>query len=228
MMYANMEEIRQRKKSAFEGMAEKMAEFFSTNGFLKIFSKISDILSFILTAVALAVSILILIGMGGYSALGSALPTLSFTVVTFGFLAMSKKTLLPLAIALSEVAAIYLTTLIVGLVTFAQFYWTAMSVVGYVFSFIFAVVDIALMVTLAIIAWMNFAAMLGPKQYQPQPMYAQPAPQQPVAPAPVAPAPAAPVPAQAAPAPAQVGVCPACGIANEPGSAFCKGCGTKL
>lgn len=197
---------RQRKRDAFYAFSDKLAAFMQTNPVLKAISNISDILSYFITVVSLVMTIVIM-------CLGGQMQVFAILTILFGFLSMSKKSILPFAISLSITSAFGLVTFILYIVFMAKNGQWGISA-SYIISFIFNIVELAVLSCLAALAWTYFAAMLTPKMYQPmqQPM------QQPVQ---------QPVMQQPAPVPVQK-TCPACGSANIGDADFCKICGSKL
>ena len=216
--FINIAEVNARKKSAFEAMADKMAAFFGTNGFLSALANRSDIICYIITGVGLFMSIIeMFFGVFGAS--------LAIAALIFGVMAVSKKSLVPLSVALSYVTLFSLIAFIatlVNLISMAISYWFDFSdAIVIVFELIFSLVEFAVLCTATILSWSYFAATRPPRMYyayngQPAPQqYRQPvqqpapmqqaAPVQQAAPAPVQQVTPAPAPVQQeAPAPAPV------------------------
>ena len=223
-MYTN-----EQKRAAFETFSDKMAEFCSTNSILRPLARGSHIATYILTGFSLVMGIILFF-------LSANTVPLFAVLMFFAVLSLSKKTLLPFCIAISYGAGMYLTVTILQLVAFCQVAGTlgrvqggGAAVVGGVFNIIFMFIVVIALGLLAAVAWMHFVAILPPKMYAPQPGYGQVPPPQPGYQQPV---PQQPPVQQAAPmqpqAPAAPKVCPACGMANDPESGFCRGCGAKI
>lgn len=223
--YAAVEAEKKRKKAAFEEFADKVAGFCRGNGLLAALSGFSDILSYIVTGVCVVMSLVLMF-------MGSIYSVCSVAAILAGVLAISKKTVLPLAVALSGVALVNLIGLIFTIVFSAaagSLAWLSSQAgalaTAYVFQIIFILLELAVLALPVIIAWQYFAATLPPKVYQPAPMYNGQAPvQQPYAqqpyqqpavqaqPAPQAyqqPVQAQPAPVQQTPPPAPVQAQPA-------------------
>ena len=228
----NSAEARLSIKRAFEAMTDKVADFFQTNFFLRLVAKISDIIAYAAAGACLILTIL------NMAINGSGSPVLGMTALIFALLALSKKTVLPLAVVLSELAVFSLIGLIMSAVSIAGaflFYVQVGRVVVFVFNFIFTLAEIGVLTILAIVAWSTFVSMLEPKQYQqpaaPRPQQpAQPTapqPQQPVQPAvsqpqqPIQPVTPAAQPTQ----PADGAWTCSCGGVNSATAKFCKNCG---
>ena len=228
----------EQKKSAFMTFSEKMAEFCNTNGILSPLARYSHIFTYILTGFSLIMGIIL------FFLKVNSVPLFA-VMMFFAVLSLSKKTLLPFCIAISYGAGMYLVVTILDLVALCKvgglgsyLIGSANSgVVGGVFNIIFMFIVIIVLAIIAVIAWMQFAAMLPPRMYQPQ-GYGQVPPQQGYGQVPPQQggfqqaAPQQPPVQQAAPMQPQVPVgpkvCPACGMANDPDSGFCRGCGAKI
>ena len=177
-VYVNAEELKKRKKEGFEKFAGKLADFCRSNSILAVVSGFSDILSYIVTGVCVVMSIVLM-------CLGSIYAPLSIAAIIIGVLAISKKTALPLATALSGVALVKLVNLIFTIVYMASassLAWLSSEAAGlaaaYVFQMIFILLELGVLTLPVIMAWQYFAATLPPKQY-PVPMYNNQMPQQP-------------------------------------------------
>ena len=210
-------------------MCDRLTDFCNTNGFLRSFSKISDIFAYIALVVGTTLSIMTMV-------LGSTAGMIFvITPLLFAFLALAKKTVLPLSLTLTTLSSLTVSNIIVYIVRMAKAYaLTVGSVVLFVFYIIFTVVELIFLVIFTVAAWSTFASMVEPKQYPqptPQPYQppVQPAPQpqyqQPVQPAPpVQPVQqAAPPVQQAAPA-SDIWTC-TCGMTNPLTAHFCQNCG---
>ena len=219
--YVDPAVAKKQKKDALDTLGNSISSFLGTNPILGSLAKFSDYIAYGLIGVMVIFSILTLC-LGGNSIV---FPILA---LVFGFMALSKKNALPLALSLSVITVFYFISLIMTIVYFAQ-YGRYGFAAGMVIGFIFQIAETAATGFFAFIAWTYFLAALPPKVYAPQqPVYQQ----QPVQPAaPVQPVqPAAPAqtvqPAQAAAA--QGKVCPQCGQTNTSEAMFCKACGGKL
>lgn len=230
-----------RRKAALEELADKMAAFFSTNTFLGVIARGSHIVAYIVTGIGFLIATINLF-------LGAASVPLGVIALMFGVLSVSKRSTLPLAVALTYVSLFELISIIFSLVYLVnlsnQYTFDMGYALSLVFSFLVGLVEFALLAVSTVISWIYFAASLPPKAYQPyvQPPYGQvppPPPQQygQQVPPQQYPQQAPPqnyqqppaAPPQPAPAPQPQGkVCPVCGVANEAEAGFCKGCGTKL
>lgn len=224
--YVDPAVAKKQKTDALNELGDKVTAFMNTNPILAPLARISDFIAYAALGVMAFFSILCM-------CLGHSSVIFALISVITGFLALSKKNVLPLALSLSVNTVLYFVNFIMTIVHFAQYgrYVGA----GTVISFIFLIVEMAVLGFLAYIAWTYFVAGLPAKTYAPQqPTY----PQQPVQPAqpvqPVQPAqPVQPVqPAQPVqpvqPAQPAGKVCPKCGQQNVEGAAFCKSCGEKL
>ena len=244
-----------RRKVALQEMADKMAAFFGTNGFLNVLARGSHVVTYIVTGLGFLIAVIDLF-------LGVSSVPLGVIALMFGVLSVSKRTTLPLAVALTYVSLFELIMMIFSLVTLINLSNAYTMDMGYalslVFGFIIGLVEFALLAVSTVISWMYFAASLPPKMSQPQPygqvppqgyngqvppqQYGQqvppqqfnqqvpppqPAYQQPPVP-PVPPQPAAPVPPQQPAAAVQPKVCPSCGTANDPAAITCKSCGVPI
>ena len=249
--YVDPAVAKKQKTDALNELGDKVTAFMNTNPILAPLSRISDFIAYAALGVMAFFSILCM-------CLGHRTVIFALISLITGFLALSKKNVLPLALSLSVNTVLYFVDFIMTIVYFAQYGRFGVSG-GTVISFIFLIVEMAVLGFLAYIAWTYFVAGLPAKTYAPQqPTY----PQQPVQPAqpvqPVQPAqPAQPVqpvqPAQPAqpvqpvqpaqpvqpvqpvqqaqpvqPAQSAGKVCPKCGQQNVEGAAFCKSCGEKL
>ncbi|MCH5200711.1 MAG: hypothetical protein J1F60_07095 [Oscillospiraceae bacterium] len=168
--YVNAQEVKKRRKEDLERFADKMANFCKGNPVLSAVSGFSDILAFIIAGVCLLMNIL-LFSIG-------RLPIyepLAIAAIVFGVLALSKKSVLPLAVSLSVVAVTKLLSLIFTIINLADigatlaFLYSGVAVM-YVFQLIFIVMELAVVALPAAIAWQYFIAALPPKAY-PAPMY---------------------------------------------------------
>lgn len=229
-----------KKKAAFEAFADKFADFCKTHSFLAVLASYSDFITYALAGFSLLMGIL-LVFIGG-----NTIVPLCYLTLFFAVLSLSKKNLLPFAIAVSYISLMQLISLILLLVSLINPYVFS---VGLVLCLIFSIVEVAMFSFITVVSWMYFVAMLPPRVYQPQPMYNnqmppqqggyhQP-PMQQTPPPPPAPAPMQQTPPPPPPAPAPMQqpqpqphagpkVCPACGMANDPDSGFCRGCGAKI
>lgn len=236
-MYTN-----EQKKSAFMTFSEKMAEFCNTNSILSPLARGSHITTYILTGFSLVMGIILFF-------LNVQIVPLFPVLMFFAVLSLSKKNLLPFCIAISYGTGMYLTVIIFELIDLCMgkgigSRWGGFDFnlgssgsggggnVGGVFNIIFMFVILIVLALIAVIAWMQFAAMLPPRMYAPQ-GYGQMPPQQGYGQVPpqqggfqqAAPGQQPPMQPQA---PAAPKVCPACGMANDPDSGFCRGCGAKI
>lgn len=238
--YVDPAVAKKQKKDALDALGNSISAFLGTNPILGSLAKFSDYIAYGLIGVMVIFSILTLC-LGGNSIV---FPILA---LVFGFMALSKKNALPLALSLSVITVFYFISLIMTIVYFAQ-YGRYSFAAGMVIGFIFQIAETAATGFFAFIAWTYFLAALPPKVYAPQQPVYQQQPVQPAAPVqpvqPVQPAapvqsvqPVQPVQQPAAPAqtvqPAQAAaaqgkVCPQCGQMNTNEAMFCKACGGKL
>ena len=226
-----------RRKVALEEMADKMAAFFSTNAFLRVLAGGSHVVTYIVTGLGFLLAVINLF-------LGVSSVPLGVIALMFGVLSVSKRSTLPLAVALTYVSLFELIGMVFSLVTLINLSNSYTMDMGYalslVFSFIVGLVEFALLTVSAVISWMYFAASLPPKVYQPQPQpYGQVPPQQYGQQVPpqqfnqqVPPPPQygqqPPVAPQQPAAAMQPKICPACNAANDPAAITCKSCGGPI
>lgn len=169
--YANPSEAKKKKKESFEQLSEKMAEFFGTNSFLSAVARGSDMVSYIVTCVFTVFTILLNIVFEEWGAAGAP----ELVMIFFGVLAVSKKTLLPLAIASSCATLTYCTTF------FNSFIYHLSEIFSY-HEFISAISVFSILVGLLVLclltgfSWFYFAAVHTSKPRMPMPVqnYQQP------------------------------------------------------
>ena len=176
-VYVNPAEVKKKKKESFEKFADKMSEFCRSNPILAAISGVSDILSYIITGICVVMSIILMF-------MGSIYTVLSFAAILLGVLAVSKKTALPLAAALSGVALAKLWNLIFTIVFMAsasQLAWysgeAGRLATAYLLQIVFILLELAAIALPTVMAWQYFAATLPPKPAVP--MYGGQMPQQP-------------------------------------------------
>lgn len=216
---------RQRKRDTFFALSDKVAAFMQTNPLLKGISSFSDIISYFVTAISAIMSILA-------TCLGGGGQIFAVTTLIFGFFSLSKKSLLPLTIALSTMSAIGLESFIVMIVNMANsgknyggYYVVESSIpAGTVIAFIFLILELIIIGGLTALAWIYFVATLPPRMYAPQQPYGAQPMQQPYNGQPMQQQQPMQQPAAA---PVQK-TCPACGSVNTGEADFCKICGNKL
>lgn len=209
---------RQRKRDTFFALSDKVAAFMQTNPLLKGISSFSDIISYFVTAISMIMTIIV-------ACLGGTTQVFAITTLIFGFFSLSKKSLLPITIALSTLSSLGLVTFITNIVKMAEIgKWGSVSA-SYVINFIFLIIELIIIGGLTALAWIYFVATLPPRMYAPQPQQPyggqpmqQPMQQQPIQQQPMQ---------QPAAAPVQK-TCPACGSVNIGDADFCKICGNKL
>ena len=182
--FAAVEAEKKRKKAAFEEFSGKVSDFCRGNGLLNSISAFSDILSYIVTGVCVVMSIVLM-------SMGSIYAVCSIASILMGVLAISKKTVLPLAVALSGVALVKLVNLIFTIIFTAaagSLAWLSSQAgalaTAYILQIIFILLELAVLVLPIVFAWQYFAATLPPKTYQPAPAYNNQAPGQPYGQAP--------------------------------------------
>lgn len=208
---------RQRKKDAFYAFSDKLAAFMQTNPLLKGIASFSDIISYFVTAVSLIMTIIVF-------CLGGSSEIFAVAALIFGFFSLSKKSLLPLTIALSSFSSLGVVAFILKIVDMAEIGKWGTVPASTVIYFIFFIVELAIIGTLTALAWMYFVAMLPPRMYAPQQPYGAQPMQQPYNGQPMQQQQPMQQPAAA---PVQK-TCPACGSVNTGEADFCKICGNKL
>lgn len=230
---------KEKKKADFEKFSGKVEEFCKGNSFLAALFGFSDILSYIVTGICVIGSIIMMF-------LGSIYSVLCISAILVGAFAVSKKTVLPLALAFSGVALVKLINFVFTAVyldavgSLAMFSTEAAALsTAYVFQIIYILLELAVLVFPTVMAWSYFAATLPPKVYQSVPLYGQAPPQgygqvppqQPYVQQAAPPAQTEAESVQAEP-PSQLQpenkYCSACGTKNRLEAIFCRGCGQKL
>lgn len=221
---------KQQKRDAFYAFSDKVAAFMQTNPVLKAISNFSHIISYFVTFISVVMTIIIM-------CFGSATQIFTAAAILFGFLSLSKRSMLPLAIALSVTSVFNLVIFILNIIAMAEIgKWG--TVPGYlIIYFIFLIIEMLIIGGFAALAWSLFAATLTPKMYQPMPQPVQQPVQQPMQ-QPVQQPVQQPMPQpmqqpvqQPMQQPAADSVqktCPACGSVNTDDAGFCKICGNKL
>lgn len=171
--YRDTEAEKKRKTAAVNELGDKISAVMRTNPILSVIDKNSEIISYIATGVCVLFSLLPMI----FGSFGIAF---GYVAVICGFFALSKKKMLPIAAALSSVSLFMLINFIHSIVSFAMNIYRYHSA-GEVISFIFSLLELAVVGFVTFLAWTYFAASL-PASPRPQPYYGQPvqpAPQQP-------------------------------------------------
>ncbi len=240
--------VKKQKTDAVNNLGDKIAQALKADPILTFIEKNSEIFSYIVTGICVLFSI-ILMSAGNFR--------IPFGVVSvvFGFFALSKKKLLPLAVAMSAVSLFSLICFIHSIAYMIQtvkygFFGSVFG--GALLGIFFSLLELAAVGFLTFIVWTYFQATLPPKPAPvQQPYYGQP--QQPaqygqnMQQPPIQPAqsvkPAAepildPIAASSAPATVVTAVqekpkvthkfCSACGTENSIDASFCKQCGNKF
>ena len=168
---------KEKKKADFEKFSGKVEEFCKGNSFLATLFGFSDILSYIVTGICVIGSIIMMF-------LGSIYSVLCISAILVGAFAVSKKTVLPLALAFSGVALVKLINFVFTAVyldavgNLAMFSTEAAALsTAYVLQIIYILLELAVLVFPTVMAWSYFAATLPPRVYQPVPLYGQAPPQ---------------------------------------------------
>lgn len=235
---------KKRKADAIDSLGDKVAEALNANPFLTFIEKNSVMFSYIATGVSALFTLLAM-------ALANFTLVFALIAVIFGFFALSKKKVLPLALALSVltlfsliacIGSIVMVAQMGDLVRIASYVSSDNPLAGYVgggiLVIIFGFIETLAVGFLTYCAWdyhMALTSARAPMQqqyYNNQPMQQNVQQQAPVPPQPVQQAAPAPVPhtvqpAVPAPQPA-VKYCSSCGTQNNGDALFCKSCGKKF
>lgn len=234
--YVDPAAAKKKKTDAINNLGDKVAEALNANPILAFIEKNSAIYSYIATGASAVLTILAMV-------LANFTLVFSFIAVIFGFFALSKKKVLPLAAALSVLTLFSLISCIGSfvmvvqlgdLIQLASYISSDGALAGYVgggiVAAVFGFIETAAVGFLAYCAWDFYLAsspanapMQQPQYYNNQPMQQPAAPQQ-TAPAQAPVQQSAPV-QQAAPA---VKYCSACGTKNTNDALFCRSCGRKF
>lgn len=180
-VYVNAEEVKKRKKESFEKFSEKVADFCRSTPILSAVYGFSDILSYIVTGISVVMTLIL-------TFLSSYTVVLCVPAILLGFFAISKKTVLPFAVAVSGVALADVVSLFyffisripltISLSDYTGGSYTAKSLTCEILTVIFLLVELAVLAYIIILAWQYFAATLPPRPVVP-PMYGGQMPQQP-------------------------------------------------
>lgn len=215
--YEEILAAKKKKTDAINTLGDKIAEFMKTNIVLEMFEKRSDIVSYIVTGICFFFTVLAML-------LGSSSFVFGFVALIFGFFSLSKKTTVPLSIALSTLSLFSFVRFIrsiAGIVRYEKYF---LFPAEFTLTFFFSLFEMALIGFLTYLSWNYFAAALPPKpqnhyeqqkQQQKQPQsqqYAQP---------PVL----TPLEKNAG---AKRKYCMKCGTENNGDATFCKHCGNRF
>lgn len=242
--------VKKQKTDAVNNLGDKIAQALKADPILNFIEKNSEIFSYVVTGICVLLSI-ILMSAGNFR--------IPFGVVSviFGFFALSKKKLLPLAVAMSAVSLFSFICFIHSIAYMIQtvkygFFGSVFG--GALLGMFFSLLELAAVGFLTFIVWNYFLAMLPPKPAQ-QPYYGQPQQpaqygqnmqQPPIQPVQSVKPAAEPILDPIASSPASVSApvsvatavqekpkvthkfCSACGTENSIDASFCKQCGNKF
>ncbi len=181
-------EIKKQKTDAVNALGDKVSAALKADPILAFFEKNAEVFSYIATGVCALLSIALM-------SAGRFWIPFGIVSVIFGFFALSKKKLLPLAAAMSTVSLFSLVCFIHSIVSIVQtvkynFFGAALG--GAVLGMFFSLLELAAVGFLTYIVWTYFMAVQPPKpasaqqpyygQSQQPTQYGQPMQQTPVQP----------------------------------------------
>lgn len=193
--YIDPAAAKKQKTDAINALGDKVSAVMKTNPYLAAIEKNSDIFSYIATGVCVLLSIFLM-------AVGVFNVPFGIIAVIFGFFALSKKSVLPLTVALSAFSLLELVCFIRCIVVLIQRINSIYNLAVYgagsaVLSLIFTLLELGAVSVLTYFAWTYYLASKPARPVQ-QPYYGQPIP-----PAQQYPQPPAPSNPQAAPVKAE-------------------------
>lgn len=166
---------KKRKTDALNALGDKVSAVMRTNPVLAVIERNADVISYIVTGVSALLTMLSM-------SLNCFAVVFGYISLIFGFFALSKRSVLPLAVSLSVLSLFKLVCFINSIANFVVLDRYAFFSAGFVISFVFSIFELAAIGYITFIAWTYFIAAM-PARPRPQPYYGQP-PAQPVQPPP--------------------------------------------